>query len=81
MEEQSKNWSYNPYASEPIKHFSDLSRSEIDKLMVKIKLDKEMKQRKIEELKEKNELKKQGVGKVSEKVAPEKEEEKSKDAT
>ena len=51
--------------------------------MVKIKLDKEIKQRKIEELKEKNELKKQGIGKSvgGEKVAPEKEEDKSKDTT
>ena len=33
---------YNPYASDGIKHFENLSRSEIDKLMVKIKRDKDI---------------------------------------
>ena len=53
QEEQQKNWTYNPYASEPIKHFADLSRSEIDKLMVRMQLDRETKQRRDEEMKEK----------------------------
>ena len=38
---------YNPYASEPIKHMKDLSRAEIDKLMVKMKRDKEIRKKRI----------------------------------
>ena len=33
---------YNPYASDGIKHFENLSRQEIDELMKKIKKDKEV---------------------------------------
>lgn len=48
-----KEFVYNPYASDPIKHCPDLSRSEIDKLMIKMKHDKELKkQRELEKEKQ-----------------------------
>ena len=36
---------YNPYASDGIKHFGDISRNEIDKLMIRIKKDKLLKKK------------------------------------
>jgi hypothetical protein len=35
-------WVYNPYTSEPIQHFEGLSRSDIEKLMVKMKKGDEL---------------------------------------